>query len=80
MSNYEMNAFLDAGLPPGIKKLSGLETALYLIICHRYDTREFANGRRNRGYLKSYPGMEFFQRVTGMSRSAIEGALATLKE
>jgi hypothetical protein len=80
MSNYEMNAFLDAGLPPGIKKLSGLETALYLIICHRYDTREFANGRRNRGYLKSYPGMELFQRVTGMSRSAIEGALATLKE
>lgn len=79
MSNREMNAFLDAGLPPGIKKLSGLELALYLIICHRYDTREFANGKRNRGYLKSYPGIELFQRVTGMSRSAIEGALATLK-
>jgi DNA-binding transcriptional ArsR family regulator len=79
MSNKEMNAFLDAGLPPGIKKLSGLELALYLIICHRYDTREFANGKRNRGYLKSYPGIELFQRVTGMSRSAIEGALATLK-
>jgi len=79
MSNKEMNAFLDAGLPPGIRKLSGLELALYLIICHRYDTREFANGKRNRGYLKSYPGIELFQRVTGMSRSAIEGALATLK-
>jgi hypothetical protein len=80
MSNKEMNAFLDAGLPPGIKKLSGLETALYLIICHRYDLREFANGKRNPGYRKSYPGMPLFQRVTGMSRSAIEGALGTLKE
>jgi hypothetical protein len=80
MSNKEMNAFLDAGLPPGIKKISGLETALYLIICHRYDLREFANGKRNPGYRKSYPGMPLFQRVTGMSRSAIEGALGTLKE
>jgi hypothetical protein len=80
MSNYETNAFLNAGLPPGIKKLSGLETALYLIICHRYDLREFANGKRNPGYRKSYPGMPLFQRVTGMSRSAIEGALGTLKE
>jgi DNA-binding transcriptional ArsR family regulator len=80
MSNKEMNAFLDAGLPPGIKKLSGLETALYLIICHRYDLREFANGKRNPGYRKSYPGMPLFQRITGMSRSAIEGALGTLKE
>lgn len=80
MSNYETNAFLNAGLPPGIKKLSGLETALYLIICHRYDLREFANGKRNPGFRKSYPGMPLFQRVTGMSRSAIEGALGTLKE
>lgn len=80
MSNKEMNAFLNAGLPPGIKKLSGLETALYLIICHRYDLREFANGKRNPGFRKSYPGMPLFQRVTGMSRSAIEGALGTLKE
>ena len=79
MSNYETNAFLNAGLPPGIKKLSGLETALYLIICHRYDLREFAHGKRNPGYRKSYPGMPLFQRVTGMSRSALEGALGTLK-
>jgi hypothetical protein len=79
MSNYETNAFLNAGLPPGIKKLSGLETALYLIICHRYDRREFAHGKRNPGYRKSYPGMPLFQRVTGMSRSALEGAIGTLK-
>lgn len=79
MSNYETDAYLRAGLPPGIKKLSGLETALYLIICHRYDTREFAHGKRNPGFKKSYPGMPLFQRVTGMSRSAIEGALGTLK-
>ena len=79
MSNKEMNAFLNAGLPPGIKKLSGLELGLYLIICHRYDLREFAHGKRNPGYRKSYPGMPLFIRVTGMSRSAIEGALGSLK-
>ena len=80
MSNYEMNAFLDAGLPPGVKKLSGLELALYLIICHRYDLREFTYGKPNPGYRKSYPGMELFLRVTGMSRSSIECALAKLKD
>lgn len=78
MSNREMNAFLEAGLPPGIK-LTGLQGLLYLIICHRYDTRPFVNGEPNKGYLKSYPGMDLFLRVTGKARSSIETALGVLK-
>lgn len=71
MSNYEMNAFLSAGSPPGVK-LSGLEYGLYLHICHRYDTR--ADKR------SAYPGMDEFRRASTMSRSAIECALAKLKD
>jgi len=71
MSNDEMNAFLKAGTPPGIK-LSGLEYGLYLHICHRYDTR--ANIR------SAYPGMDEFRRTSTMSRSAIECALTKLKD
>lgn len=71
MSNDEMNAFLRAGTPPGIK-LSGLEYGLYLHICHRYDTR--ANIR------SAYPGMDEFRRTSTMSRSAIECALTKLKD
>ena len=71
MSNYETNAFLEHGLPPGVK-LSGLESALFLIICHRYDTTKDAPS--------AYPGMELFLRVTGKSRSTIECALKGLKD
>ena len=71
MSNNEMNAFLSAGSPPGVK-LSGLEYGLYLHICHRYDTR--ADMR------SAYPGMDEFRRTSTMSRSAIECALAKLKD
>ena len=71
MSNNEMNAFLSAGSPPGIK-LSGLEYGLYLHICHRYDTRA--------DIRSAYPGMDEFRRASTMSRSAIECALAKLKD
>ena len=71
MSNYEMNAFLNAGPPPGVK-LSGLEYGLYLHICHRYDTRA--------DIRSAYPGMDEFRRASTMSRSAIECALAKLKD
>ena len=71
MSNYETNAFLEHGLPPGIK-LSGLESALFLIICHRYDT--------TKDVPSAYPGMALFLRVTGKSRSTIECALKGLKD
>lgn len=71
MSNYETNAFLEYGLPPGIK-LSGLESALFLIICHRYDT--------TKDVPSAYPGMALFLRVTGKSRSTIECALKGLKD
>lgn len=71
MSNYEMNAFLNTGSPPGVK-LSGLEYGLYLHICHRYDTRA--------DIRSAYPGMDEFRRASTMSRSAIECALAKLKD
>ncbi len=70
MSNKEMNAYLQYGAPPGVK-LSGSECAIYLIICHRYDTRA--------DVMSAYPGMDEFRRVTTKSRSAIECALARLK-
>ncbi len=70
MSNKEMNAYLQHGAPPGVK-LSGSECAIYLIICHRYDTRA--------DVMSAYPGMDEFRRVTTKSRSAIECALARLK-
>ena len=66
-----MNAFLSAGSPPGVK-LSGLEYGLYLHICHRYDTRA--------DIRSAYPGMDEFRRASTMSRSAIECALAKLKD
>jgi hypothetical protein len=71
MSNYETNAFLEHGLPPGVK-LSGLESALFLIICHRYDT--------TKDVPSAYPGMELFLRVTTKRRSTIECALKGLKD
>ncbi len=71
MSNYETNAYLEHGLPPGVK-LSGLESALFLIICHRYDT--------TKEQPSAYPGMELFLRVTTKSRSTIECALKGLKD
>lgn len=71
MSNYEMNAFLSTGSPPGVK-LSGLEYGLYLHICHRYDTRT--------DIRSAYPGMDEFRRASTMSRSAIESALSKLKD
>lgn len=71
MSNYETNAFLEHGLPPGVK-LSGLESALFLIICHRYDT--------TKDVPSAYPGMDLFLRVTSKSRSTIECALKGLKD
>jgi hypothetical protein len=70
MSNREMNAYLQYGAPPGVK-LSGSECAIYLIICHRYDTRA--------DVMSAYPGMDEFRRVTTLSRSAIECALGRLK-
>lgn len=70
MSNKEMNAYLQYGAPPGVK-LSGSECAIYLIICHRYDTRA--------DIMSAYPGMDEFRRATTLSRSAIECALTRLK-
>jgi hypothetical protein len=71
MSNKETNAFLEHGVPPEVK-LSGLETALFFIICHRYDT--------TKEVPSAYPGMDLFLRTTTKSRSTIECALKGLKD
>jgi hypothetical protein len=70
MSNKEMNAYLKHGAPPGVK-LSGTQCAIYLIICHRYDTRA--------DVMSAYPGGDEFRRATTKSRSAIENAISELK-
>jgi hypothetical protein len=69
MSVYETKAFLDTGLPPGVK-LSGTAGLVHIIITDRYDTRA--------GKKSAYPGMDCFLRVTGKSRSTIQDAIKEL--
>lgn len=71
MSVYELRAYLDKGLPPGIK-LSGTAVAVLQIILFRYDTRE--------GKKSAYPGMDEFLRAIPKSRSTIQEALKELLE
>jgi hypothetical protein len=71
MSVYELRAYLDKGLPPGIK-LSGTAVAVLQIILFRYDTRE--------GKKSAYPGMAEFMRAIPKSRSTIQDALKELLE
>jgi len=51
---------------------------IYQIICYRYDIREFKDGKPNRGYLKSYPGMVAFVTATGRTRQACNTAIEAL--
>jgi len=51
---------------------------IYQIICYRYDLREFIEGKPNRGYLKSYPGMDAFVKATGRTRQACNTAIEAL--
>jgi hypothetical protein len=51
---------------------------IYQIICYRYDLREFIEGKPNRGYLKSYPGMDAFVKATGRTRQACNNAIESL--
>lgn len=71
MSVYELRAYLEKGLPPGIK-LSGTAVAVLVIILFRYDTRE--------GKKSAYPGMGEFMRAIPKSRSTIQEALKELLE
>ncbi len=51
---------------------------IYQVICYRYDLREFKDGKPNRGYLKSYPGMAEFMSATGKGRNACNTAIESL--
>ena len=70
MSIKETSAYLNTGLPPGVK-LTGLQFGLFVVICFRYDDRP--------GKGSAYPGMDELLGATGMSRSTIETALGVLK-
>ena len=59
-------------------RVSGTAHNIYQIICYRYDLREFIDGKPNRGYLKSYPGMDAFVKATGRTRQACNTAIESL--
>ena len=71
MSNKETNAFLKQGFPPGVK-VTSLESSVFLILCHTYNT--------TLDVPSAYPGGELFLRTTTKSRSTIECALKGLKD
>jgi hypothetical protein len=63
------------GLPCRVSTTAHL---IYQIICYRYDDREFIEGKPNRGYLKSYPGMDLLMSATGRGRNACNTAMESL--
>lgn len=63
------------GLPCRVSTTAHL---IYQIICYRYDDREFIDGKPNRGYLKSYPGMALLMSATGRGRNACNTAIESL--
>lgn len=76
MSNKVTNAYADAGSPV---RLSGLAQSVHAFLLHRFDEREFINGKPNKGYRKSYPSMQDIQTwCTGFSRQAISKAIEEL--
>lgn len=76
MSNKVTNAYADAGSPV---RLSGLAQSVHAFLLHRFDEREFINGKPNKGYRKSYPSMQEIQTwCTGFSRQAISKAIEEL--
>lgn len=76
MSNKVTNAYADAGSPV---RLSGLAQSVHAFLLHRFDEREFINGKPNKGYRKSYPSMQEIQTwCTNFSRQAISKAIEEL--
>lgn len=59
-------------------RVSTTAHTIYQIICYRYDDREFVDGKPNKGYLKSYPGMAEFMSATGKGRNACNTAIESL--
>jgi len=64
------------GLPCPVSTTAHL---IYQVICYRFDDRPtMPNGKPNRGYLKSYPGMADFMSATGLQRGACNTAIESL--
>lgn len=76
MSNKVTDAYALAGSPV---RLSGLAQSVHALLLHRFDEREFINGKPNKGYRKSYPSMDELQTwCTGFSRQAVSKAIEEL--
>jgi hypothetical protein len=76
MSNKLTDAYAFAGSPV---RLSGLAQSVHALLLHRFDDRQFVNGRPNKGYRKSYPSMEEMQTwCAGFSRQAVSKAIEEL--
>ena len=76
MSNKLTDAYAFAGSPV---RLSGLAQSVHALLLHRFDERQFVNGKPNKGYRKSYPSMEEIQTwCAGFSRQAISNAIEEL--
>lgn len=73
------NKHYDAVVKNPVKGLRGTKKIVLLHLCHRYDTRlTLDDGKPNKGYLKSYPGMTELCNVTGVSRQAVNTATEAL--
>jgi hypothetical protein len=74
---HELPTFTDQGKT---KRLSSSACAIHAVICYRYDERKtLTNGKPNRGYGKSYPGINELRLAIGnKSRQAVEVALSEL--
>ena len=76
MSNKLTEAYALAGSPV---RLSGTAQSIHALLMHRFDERQFVNGKPNKGYRKSYPSMEEIQTwCTGFSRQAVSKAIEEL--
>ena len=76
MSNKLTEAYALAGSPV---RLSGTAQSIHALLLHRFDEREFINGKPNKGYRKSYPSMEEIQTwCAGFSRQACSDAIEEL--
>ena len=72
------NEHYEAVIKNPVKGLRGTKKILLLHLCYRYDTRPLVDGKPNKGYLKSYPGMTELCNVTGVSRQAVNTATEAL--
>jgi len=76
MSNKETDDYALAGSPV---RLSGTAQSVHALLLHRFDQRQFIDGKPNKGYRKSYPSMTEIQTwCTGVSRQSVSRAIEEL--